>query len=560
MDDYKNVIGSQRIHHLLDRFVKEVRLFVEGQTAHLQRLSQIGIALSAEKDINKLLEMIVDEAMIFTKADAGTLYVVDEEAHCLRFEILKNRTLNIHKGGASSEPVELPPVPLEIDGAPNLTNVSSQAALTGEIINIPDVYEAIGFDFTGPKKYDQQTGYRSKSMLVIPMRNHRNEIIGILQLLNAGDPVTGEVIPFPKEFENTIISLASQAAVALENARLIKELQELLDAFIRSIATAIDEKSPYTAGHIRRVTELTMMIAHKINETESGVYRDRIFSDDELEELRIAAWLHDVGKITTPEYVVDKAQKLQTIFDRIELVRTRFTLIRELKEKENLRARLQLLESGKATPAALDALKDQLQTELADLDADINFINTCNTASEFVSDEKLEKLKQIAQKTFSVNGETQPYLTEDELENLSIRRGTLTAAERKIIENHALVSIKILEKLPFPKKLSKVPEYAGGHHEKLDGSGYPFGLTAEQLSLQTRIMAVADIFEALTAKDRPYKKPMKLSTAISILEKMSDANHIDSNIYKLFIDSGLYLEYATRELNKEQIDVVKEDA
>ncbi len=339
MDDYKNITGSQRIHHLLDGFVKEVRLFVEGQTTHLQRLSQIGIALSAEKDINKLLEMIVDEAMIFTKADAGTLYVVDEDAHCLRFEILKNRTLKIHKGGTSNEPVDLPPVPLEIDGIPNLTNVSSQAALTGEIINIPDVYEAIGFDFTGPKKYDLQTGYRSKSMLVIPMRNHRNEIIGILQLLNASDPLTGEVIPFPKEFENTIISLASQAAVALENARLIKELQELLDAFIRSIATAIDEKSPYTAGHIRRVTELTMMIARKINETETGVYQDHSFSADELEELRIAAWLHDVGKITTPEYVVDKAQKLATIFDRIELVRTRFALIRELKEKENLRAR-----------------------------------------------------------------------------------------------------------------------------------------------------------------------------------------------------------------------------
>ncbi len=219
-----------------------------------------------------------------------------------------------------------------------------------------------------------------------------------------------------------------------------------------------------------------------------------------------------------------------------------------------------MLETGSATPEALDALKNQLQTELAKLDADLNFINSCNSASEFVSDEKLEKLKQIAQKTYSANGETHPYLTENELENLSIRRGTLTAEERKIIENHALVSIKILEKLPFPKKLAKVPEYAGGHHEKLDGSGYPFGLTAEQLSLQARIMAVADIFEALTAKDRPYKKPMKLSTAISILEKMSDANHIDSNIYKLFINSGLYLEYAARELNKEQIDVVKEDA
>ncbi len=560
MDDYKNYYGSRLIHKLLSTLDDEIRSYEQAQAARLHRLSQIGIALSAERDVNKILEMIVDEAMLFTNADAGTLYIVDEDANCLRFKILKNRTLEVHQGGTSNHPVDLPPVPLEVDGMPNLINISSQAALTGEIINIPDVYEAIGFDFSGPKKYDAQTGYRSKSMLVVPMKNHDNDIIGVLQLLNAKDPVSGTVISFPKEHETMIISLASQAAVAIDNARLIKELKELFDAFIQSIATAIDEKSPYTAGHIRRVTELTMMLANKVNETENGPFEDVFFTNEELEELRIAAWLHDVGKITTPEYIIDKSSKLETIFDRIELVKTRFALIRELKEKEALRQKVDCLQNKNARDAEIAEIDIRLRAELALLNEDLDFVLHCNRPSEFLDEAKLERLRQIAYKTYVLNGQKYRYLTDNELENLSIRKGTLTRDERKIIENHALVGIKILNQLPFPRKLAKVPEYAGGHHEKLDGSGYPFGLTAEQLSLQARIMAIADIFEALTARDRPYKRPMKLSTALDILKKMSEQSHIDPDLYRLFIDSGIYLEYAARELNKEQIDVVPEEA
>ncbi len=560
MDDYKNYYGSRLIHKLLSTLDDEIRSYEQAQAARLHRLSQIGIALSAERDVNKILEMIVDEAMLFTNADAGTLYIVDEDANCLRFKILKNRTLEVHQGGTSNHPVDLPPVPLEVDGMPNLINISSQAALTGEIINIPDVYEAIGFDFSGPKKYDAQTGYRSKSMLVVPMKNHDNDIIGVLQLLNAKDPVSGTVISFPKEHETMIISLASQAAVAIDNARLIKELKELFDAFIQSIAMAIDEKSPYTAGHIRRVTELTMMLANKVNETENGPFEDVFFTNEELEELRIAAWLHDVGKITTPEYIIDKSSKLETIFDRIELVKTRFALIRELKEKEALRQKVDCLQNKNARDAEIAEIDIRLRAELALLNEDLDFVLHCNRPSEFLDEAKLERLRQIAYKTYVLNGQKYRYLTDNELENLSIRKGTLTRDERKIIENHALVGIKILNQLPFPRKLAKVPEYAGGHHEKLDGSGYPFGLTAEQLSLQARIMAIADIFEALTARDRPYKRPMKLSTALDILKKMSEQSHIDPDLYRLFIDSGIYLEYAARELNKEQIDVVPEEA
>jgi HD-GYP domain-containing protein (c-di-GMP phosphodiesterase class II) len=555
MDDYTRYSHNPQLNKMLESVIKEVRQFAEAQIRHLQQLTQIGIALSAEKDITRLLEMIIDEAMRFTHADAGTLYTVDEEAKCLHFEIIKNLSLKTQLGGKTGGEINMPPVPLQKGRKPNLANVSSCCVLKREIVNIPDVYSAEGFDFSGPRKYDTRTGYRSQSMLVIPLENHENEIIGVLQLLNATDPESGKIIPFDKKQEGTIKALASQAAIALENARLITELRKLLHAFIESIATAIDEKSPYTGGHISRVTEITMMIAHKINETNEGPFAAVSFNEDELEELRVAAWLHDVGKITTPEYVADKSRKLETIFDRIELVKTRFELIREIKEKEALKRKLTLLQEGKTAPGGLEEIDAQFSWEISRLDEDFAFIAKCNLATEMMNDQDLERLKRIGAQEYELNGQRYAYLTEDECYNLCIRRGTLTPEERKVIENHALVSVKILRQLPFPKKLARVPDYAGGHHERLDGTGYPFGLTSAELPLQARIMALADVFEALTARDRPYKKPMKLSQAVKILGNMCRENHIDPNLYHLFINSGLYLEYAQRELNKDQIDV-----
>lgn len=555
MDGKKKQANDPRLNQLLEKVVMEVRLFAEGQIHHLKQLTQIGIALSAEKDITRLLEMIIDEAMRFTHADAGTLYTLDEEAHCLRFQILKNLSLKTQLGGKTGKKIDLPPVPLYIDEQPNLTNVSSYCALEKKIVNIADVYAAEGFDFSGSKKYDAQTGYRSQSMMVLPLQNHDGEVIGVLQLLNAADPESKAVIPFDAKYEETIIALASQAAIALENARLINELRKLFQAFIESIATAIDEKSPYTGGHISRVTELTMMIAQKINEAGSGAFAGVHFSKDELEELRVAAWLHDVGKITIPEHVVDKSHKLETIFDRIELVKTRFDLIKQIKEKEFLLQKAALLQQKHPDQNHLKKAEKDLKKALSLLEKEKAFIVKCNLAREVLSDGDVERLMQIANKKYEIEEQSHPYLTHDEVYNLSIRRGTLTPEERKIIENHAMVSIKILRQLPFPKKLANVPAYAGGHHERLDGSGYPFGLTQEQLPLQARIMALADVFEALTAKDRPYKKPMKLSQAIQILGKMCSENHLDKDLYELFISSGICLEYAHRELNKEQIDV-----
>ena len=557
IDEARESTDPGQLEKLLDTVINKIHEFSEAQAGRIQRLTRIGIALSAEKNIDILLEMIIDEAMRFTHADAGTLYIVDDDAANLQFKILKNRTLKVHKGGTSKQPVKLPPVPLTRSGRPNHANVSSYAALTGEIVNIEDVYQAEGFDFTGPKAYDARTGYRSRSMLVLPMKNHHNEVIGVLQLLNATDPASGDVVPFSWENDDFVIALASQAAVALENARLIYDLQVLFDAFIESIATAIDEKSPYTAGHIRRVAELTMHIAGEVNRSQTPPFSGFEFTPEELEELRIAAWMHDVGKITTPEHVVDKASKLETIYDRIGLVRTRFQLIRQVIENEVLQQKLALLQNG-AGAGELAQLDAQLQKALRKLKRDEAFLRKCNRASERMSDRDIERLRRIAAQTYRLNGKDLPYLTPNELYNLSVRRGTLNVEERKVIENHALVSFKMLKQLPFPKNLARVPEYAGGHHEKLDGSGYPFGLQAESLPLQARIMAVADIFEALTAKDRPYKSPMKLSQALRILKNMSEQRHIDPDIYRLFIGSGIYLEYALRELNKEQIDVIPE--
>ncbi len=522
----------------------------------VERLNQVGIALSGERNLNRLLEMIVDNARDFTNADGGTLHLVQEKD--LKFEILQNDTLNTRMGGTSGQEITWPPVPLYIEGKPNESHVSANVANTGEAVNIPDVYEAEGFDFTGTRNFDQSSGYRSKSMLVMPMRNHEDDIIGVLQLLNAKNPDTEELVPFSSDLEDLISSLASQAAVAITNAELIQELMNLFDAFIRSIATAIDEKSAYTAGHISRVAELTMAIAQRVNDVKDGPYQNVHFTPDQMNELRVAAWMHDVGKITTPEYVVDKATKLATIFDRVEMVKTRYEILKRDLEIKALKAKLDLVLKGKKDPDELKKSGRDLKRRLRETQEEIDFILECNKVAEFMEEENIQKLETIAKKTYKSNGKREHLLTEDELHNLSIRGfGTLTDEERKIIENHAPVSIKMLSQLPFPKKLKNVTEYAGGHHERLDGTGYPLGLTAEQLPLEARIIAVADVFEALTAGDRPYKKAKKLSEAMRIIGFMVKDNHIDKDLVELSLKEHVFQEYAKNEMDPSQVDDIE---
>ena len=471
--DIDNLSNDNKLNKLLKSIITEIRLYAEDQIKHIKQYAQIGVALSVEKNINKLLEMIVDEARAMSNADAGTLYIVDDDKKYLRFEILQNDTLKTRMGGTSGVKATLPDVPLHKDGRPNNFNVSSYVAITGKAVNIQDVYESEGFDFTGTREYDTATGYRSKSMIVIALKNHENDIIGVLQLLNARVPETGEVIAFSPEYENLIASLASQAAIALTNTQLIQDLKNLFYAFIKSIATAIDEKSPYTGGHINRVVDLTMMIAEKINESDKGAFKDIYFNEDELEELRLAAWMHDVGKITTPEHVIDKPTRLTNIFNRISLIENRFELIAKTIENEYLKQKIELLKNGDNNKTKIKFLEENLTNTLKDLQKDLEFIKKCDNPGEFISDEKISRIKEIASKTYSINNKKHNYLSKDEVKNLCIRKGTITEEERKIIENHATMTYKMLKQLPFSKKLSKIPEYAGSHHEKLDGSGYP---------------------------------------------------------------------------------------
>jgi len=518
---------------------------VDVNADHIRMLTEIGMALSAEKDINRLLELILTEARAITNADGGTLYLMSEDFKELQFALVQNDSLHVNMGGTGGKITWLPISLTASDGKPDHTHVSAHVAITGEMVNIPDVYDAVGFNFEGTRFFDAETGYRSKSMLVVPMRNHDNDIIGVLQLLNAKDPESGGIVTFSEQAQSLAMSLASQAAVALTNNMLINDLESLLDAFIKTIATAIDEKSPYTGGHVRRVADLTMMIAEKINSASDGPFSAVRFSNEEMKELHMSAWLHDVGKITTPEHVVDKSTKLEKVYDRIEDVRKRF----ELLKREYQLAMVNTRENKSGLS------ESEVTHQLKALDDEYRFLEQVNYGSEFTRDEMIERIKKIAERQWNISSQTMPLLSEDEIYNLSIRRGTLNDEERVIINNHAAITYKMLSKLPFPRKLRKIADYAAAHHEKLDGSGYPLGLKGEALPLQARIIALADIFEALTAKDRPYKKGKTLSEAMNIMGQMVKEHHIDADLFELFVKEKINLEYANRELSPQQMDI-----
>jgi HD-GYP domain-containing protein (c-di-GMP phosphodiesterase class II) len=520
----------------------------------LKELNQIGIALSRQRDLNSLLETILIAAKRITHADAGTLYLYQAEQQTLRFEIVRNDTQNTAMGGTSGVAIRYDPVQLYDEaGKPNYAMVVSRAALSGETINIPDAYAVDGFDFSGTKRYDAKHGYRSQSFLTVPMRNHEDEIIGVLQLINALDRESGAIIPFSDDDQQLLESLASQAAIALSNRRLIEQLEELFESFIQLINTAIDDKSPYTGGHCERVPELTMMLAEAVSRTNQGPLKDFVMTDKDRHELKIAGLLHDCGKVTTPVHVVDKATKLQTLFDRIQLVDTRFEVLKRDAEIMMLKELAIIGADAQRTIAT----RHHYAARIAQLDQDRDFLRHCNIGSEAMSDEEQARVRGIAAYQWrNIDGKICNFLSDDELENLTIKAGTLTTAEREIINHHIVVSVKMLESLPWPRHLQNVPEYAAGHHERMDGKGYPRGLTREQMSVQARMMGIADIFEALTAKDRPYKKGKTLTESLTILGKFKLGGHIDPDLFDVFIREKVYLDYAHKFLAPEQIDDV----
>ena len=521
----------------------------------LERLNSIGVALSVEPNNNRLLEVILLGAKELTNADGGTLYTVMEDAS-LKFEIMHTDSLGVAMGGTTGKKIPFAALPVYLeDGSPNTNMVAAYSVINAKTVNIPDAYLTEGFDFSGTRKFDEKTGYRSKSFLTVPMKNHDDEIIGVLQLINAIDPLSKAIIPFSESHQRLVESLASQAAVALTNHNLINGLKALFESLIKLLADAIDEKSPYTGGHCQRVPELTMMLADAAIKTNIGPLQSFDMSDKEIYELKIAAWLHDCGKVTTPESVMDKATKLETIFDRIHLVNNRFELLKAQRENAYLYQALEDAKNGK--PFVLKQLTHDIKVIKNQLDDDKNFIRKVNYGSEFMMPADMQRVKDIANYQYiNDSGHSAKFLTENELYNLNIEKGTLTPEERTVINNHIVVTINMLEALSYPKDLRRVPEYAGGHHERMDGKGYPKGLTREQMSIPARMMGVADIFEALTSKDRPYKKAKTLSESLNILGKMRLDNHIDPDIFDLFVRDKIYLSYAEKFLDSEQIDEV----
>ncbi|CCQ74849.1 HD domain-containing phosphohydrolase [Magnetospira sp. QH-2] len=610
--DNKKLVAAQadlaELNSTLAQHIIDHKAELDQEQAKLAKLVELGIGLSAEKDVSHLMELILIGAKDLTNADGGTLYIRTDDDH-LSFEIMRTDSLDIAMGGSTGKDIPLPPVAMfnADSGEGNHHNVVSHSVLTETTVNITDAYEDDRFDFSGTKAFDEKIGYRSTSFLTVPLKPRGGDVIGALQLLNAQDPTGERVIPFSENVVDFVEALAAQAAVALDNRNLVEAQRVLLDSFIQLIAGAIDAKSPYTGGHCARVPELSAKLVKAASDANHGPFADfQLDTDDEWREFHIAAWLHDCGKVTTPEYVVDKATKLETIYNRIHEVRTRFEVLRRDAEIAYLNARLE------GTRDEAD-LKAEYEAELARLEDDFIFVAESNVGGEFMAPEKVERLNGIAARTWTRHFDDRLGLSQGErdrcadhaptpvpaeekllgdkpehivprpnrdnpfdgdnpfgfqidmpealynygeLYNLSIGRGTLTAEERYKINEHIVQTIMMLERLPFPKQLRRIPEYAGAHHETMLGTGYPRKLTKEDMSIPARIMAIADIFEALTATDRPYKAPKTLSEAIRILSFFKKDQHIDGDLFDLFLSSGVYKEYASEFMTPEQIDEV----
>jgi len=508
-------------------FEKEKKCYSKFDNIYKQELNQlmkIGVELSHQENIDYLLEDILSVAREFTNADGGSVYLKNEDK--LYFKIIQNDTLNTFMGGRN-EKIKWPPLELFIEGKKNTNMVAALCALTQKIYNIPDVYLDKKFDFSGTKKFDASTGYRSKSMLVIPLINHKKETIGVLQLINKNKD--NYIIPFNKEDEEITMSLASQAAISITKNKLIHDLENFIESFIKVIAKAVDEKSKYTGNHVQKVAILAELMSKEINEDEE-FFKDVKYSENMLKQIKIAALLHDIGKITTDPRVMDKATKLEADIDKIEWIEERFEIIKR-----------DLLLKG--------------INDFSSLQEDIEFLKVVNIGGEFMSDDKIDKLEQIANKyKYFIENKEVSVLRDDELEMLKIKKGTLSQKERLHIQRHALMTLEMLSGLPFPNEYKDVTHIAANHHEKLNCKGYPRGLCEKDLSLEDKMLAICDIFEALTANDRPYKKPKKLSEVFKIMGFMAKDREIDEKLYQFFIQKEIWRKYSSN-LLAEQIDI-----
>ncbi|QEP44923.1 GAF domain-containing protein [Ectothiorhodospiraceae bacterium BW-2] len=593
---------------LLEEKVRERTRALEISQAKLERLVSLGISLSLEQNSVRFSEMILAGAKELTHADGATLYIRTLDNR-LEPQIVSYDTLDMHRGGTSELPVQLPVVTLRdpVTMQPNYFNMVAHAVLTERTVRVGNSYESVDFDHQAQHQFDIDNGYRTLSLMAVPLKPRGGETIGVLQLINARKSSGGRTVPFTEEMVEMVGALASQAAVAHQNQELVTSQERLLDSIIKLTASAIDAKSPYTGGHCERVPEIGKLLAQAACETEEGLFAEFDMSEEQWREFEIGAWLHDCGKVTTPDYVMDKATKLETIYNRIHEVRQRFEIKHRDYQLEALQAQL---EGGDKR-----ALEQQLGERLQQLQDDFAFVAECNVGGEFMVPERVERLRAIAaiewtryfddrlglsqDEEFRLQGVVKkrlpateklisdkkehlfpypkgelPYRMEaygfkmqapkylnntGELYNLSIPKGTLNSEERYKINEHMIQTVIMLDQLPFPRNLSQVPHIACNHHETMIGTGYPRQLTKADMSVQARIMAIADIFEALTASDRPYKKAKPLSESLRIMSFMRNDQHIDADLFELFLTSGAYLDYARRFLHPDQIDGVDID-
>jgi len=556
------------LYHLKPSFVKEIvedideskildyggKILKEGDVIHIdsgkiesnlisedkfQEIMKINLAFSSETNKDKLFEKILLLTRKLTSADAGTLYIRSEDENKLQFKTIQNSSMNINTR-ENDKTLKWNDLPIYLEnGETNNNMVAVVSALEKRVINIEDVYETSDYSFKGTKSFDHKTGYRSKSMLVIPLINYEDEVIGVLQLINKTE--SNKITKFNKTDEKILKSLASQAAMALTNTQLIDGLENFINAFVSTIAKAVDAKSPHTRDHIGKVEKVAILIAKAINE-DKELYKNISYSENDYKQIALAAWIHDIGKISMPEHVLDKATKLEKIFDRIELIEQRFEIIKNEQEIKYLKKQIS---------------EEEYLSSIKNVNSNLLFIKKINIGSEFMHEEDIKRLNEISKLEYHKGNETFPLLTEDEIYNLSIKKGTLTPEEIAIIKGHASLSLEMISNLPFPKRYKDVLHIACNHHEKLNGAGYPRGLTEEEICLEDRIMILADIFEALTTSGRPYKKAMKLSNVYKILKEMAARNELDENLIEFFFNHENFNEFTKKELHKDQLDLIK---
>lgn len=505
----------------------------------MEELNSIGVALSSEREIDVLFRLILDKSRQITGADAGSLYLVEYDGprQQLRFKLTQNDSVQF--------PFQEFVLPITEQ------SMAGYVALRGEVLNLEDAYQIPGeCPFRFNPVFDQKTGYRTKSVLTLPMKNPKGELLGVLQLINCkrdwtmplvdAATVEREVIPFSDRAVRLALSLASQAAVAFEKNRLYEDIERLFEGFVEASVLAIEQRDPTTSGHSFRVSTLTLGLAEALERVETGILAGIRFTPEQMKEIRYAALLHDFGKVAVSEQVLVKAKKLYP--HQLDGLRLRFDYIRKELEARSLERKLDLFLTAdrEQALAACGKVDAELARELDALDEFIRYIAEVNEPTVLPEGE-FNRLSEIASRTYrDPRGSERPYLTEDEVRLLSIRKGSLDNDERKQIESHVVHTFNFLMRIPWTPEIRNIPQIALSHHELMDGTGYPYGLTGDRIPLQTRMMTVCDIYDALSAADRPYKRAVSTSRALDILDMMVRDGQLDSDLFRLFVDAKVF--------------------